>query len=233
MAEERRMRTRVRLGAHPGFGKGGVARKDSAVAPDGIGADLELAGPAIGEEMLQGFLYRRESDFSPGNFLLTEQRHFQRFLSRTEHRLFQVGAEEHVHLVDMGNVDHGIEAGVFDTGIGLFQTLADRTLNGGFTVFQKTRRQGPVAAPGSDGAFAQQDALTVYGHAAGDNAGILVMYGFAVIADVAVPVVPGGNPEADYTAARTTEIHDRRSIRDWRWCAAAGGALARLSAPVS
>ena len=84
-------------------------------------------------------------------------------------------------------------------------------------VFHESRRDGPVAAPRFDAAFAQQDATFVFRHAADHHLRIQVVDGSAGIADVSRQEIAVRNFEDDAGATVAAEIHGTCK-RSPFWC---------------
>ena len=89
-----------------------------------------------------------------------------------------------MHLIDMWHIDQGVDGQVFNHGTGFFQGLAPGGVFDRFAVLHKACGQRPVAFARLDGAAAQQHLRTPHGHAAGDDIGVLIMNGLAMVADI-------------------------------------------------
>ncbi|MNM84472.1 hypothetical protein D3C81_965620 [compost metagenome] len=88
--------------------------------------------------------------------MFLEQPHLQAFDTDSEIKVRQFGAEEHVHLVDVWQVEQLVQVHAADPGAGLLDGFATGGLVQGFAVFHETGGQGPEAAAWLDGAPAQQ-----------------------------------------------------------------------------
>src|SRR5690554_4017312 len=123
----------------------------------GDSADMQGAGtrPTVPVEVAQGTLDGGKGELLPGNLLLLEQRHLQALRAGREGP-GQLGAEDHEHLVDMRQADHGVEPLERHLGAGLLPGLPGGGLAGGLGVLHEARRQSPVAQPRGDGATAEQ-----------------------------------------------------------------------------
>ena len=89
-----------------------------------------------------------------------------------------------MHLIDVRSIDEGIDSQVFNVGAGFFEGLASGSLFNGLAVFHETCGQGPVPLARLDGASAQQHLSAPGGQAPGNNIGVLIMNGLAVVADI-------------------------------------------------
>ena len=89
------------------------------------------------------------------------------------------------NLIDVRYIDQGIDAQVRDFGTGFFAGFAAGGLFDGFAVFHKSGWQRPVTLARLDGAPAQQHLSAPGRQATGDNIGVLIMNGLALLADVA------------------------------------------------
>src|SRR3546814_16061766 len=71
--------------------------------------------------------------------------HFQAFVSGTEVQIDELSAEEHVDLIDMWQVEQGIQLQVTHSGAGLFECFALCGLLHGCALLPEAGRHGPVA----------------------------------------------------------------------------------------
>jgi hypothetical protein len=69
-------------------------------------------------------------------------------------------------------------------GTGFFEGFRAGRVFDGLAVFHKACGQGPVAFARLDGAPAQQHLGAPHGHATGDDIGVLIMNGLAVVAHI-------------------------------------------------
>ena len=107
----------------------------------GIGA--ETASPPVPKVELQGLLHHREGDLVPRNVFLAAQPHVETLLTRTELAVPHGAAEDHVDLIDLGQVDEGVELRDIHLGQGLFARLPGGALHGRLVVLQEAGGQGP------------------------------------------------------------------------------------------
>lgn len=114
-----------------------------------------------------------------------EQLNLKAFLSGGEVQVDQFGAKQHIHLIDMRQVEQGVEAEVTYSGAGFFMGFTRGGLFQGFAILHKTSWQGPVAAPGFNGASTQQHLLAPHRQAASDDARVLIVHDLALATDVA------------------------------------------------
>lgn len=84
---------------------------------------------------------------SSQDLVLFEQGHFETLRAGGK-AARELGAEDHVDLVDVRQVDQGVESMNVDLGTGLFPGFAGRRLHGGLGVLHEARRQGPEALAG-------------------------------------------------------------------------------------
>jgi hypothetical protein len=118
-----------------------------------------------------------------------------------------------MYLVNVGHVNDGIQVVHFYVGEGFLESFPGCGLKCGFRIFHKAGGQGPVTIPGLNGTTAEQNLTVQNGHRTGDDSRILVMYGFATDAYVAVTIVPLWNFLFDLFAAGTAVFHSNH--RKW------------------
>src|SRR5690606_3733379 len=109
------------------------------------------------EEQLQRSLDRREGNFTPGKLVDGKKPGLERFFAGTETAVYECCPIEHVHLVDVGHVNHGVESLYLNLGQSLFPGFTGCSLHCGRSVFHKACRQGPVAVSGFDSATAKKN----------------------------------------------------------------------------
>jgi len=92
-------------------------------------------------------------------------------------------------------------------GAGLFQGFAHGGLFHGLAVFHEACGQGPVTQARLDGAAAQQHFIAPYRQGAGDDIGVLIVNGRAVITHETQAGVAFGNALGNRFTALAAEIH--------------------------
>ena len=112
-----------------------------------------------------------------------------------------------MYLVRVQHVHHGQQGTDLHLCLRLLERLASRAFLGRLAVFHEAGRDGPEAEPRLDRAPAEQDAAFVFGHAADDQLGVLVVDDATGLADVAGEVVAFGRAERDRIAAGGAELH--------------------------
>ena len=113
-----------------------------------------------------------------------------------------------VYLVDMGNAEDTEKLHVKHIGIGFFHRFACCAKHAALTILHETGRQRPGTIPGFDRAPAQQDPVTPFRYATGNNIGILVVNGATGITHIAVPVITCRHEQIYFGTTRRTEIHN-------------------------
>ena len=163
---------------------------------------------------LESTAHHRKGQFIPGDFIQAEQTGITAFFAHAVFAVFQFAEEEHVDLVDMGQIENGIKVTNGHRGAGFFPGFAGRAFLQGFPVFHIAGGQGPVALAWFDRAFTQQHFAFPHGDCADHDLGILVVDGLAIGAPVAGPVVSFRNAETDLVAtAVTAEFHVLDQLR--------------------
>ena len=179
--------------------------------------EVELAIAAVVEVVLQRAPDRDKCDLLPRDLVFVEQPGFQRFRPGTEIEIQKPGTKQHVHLVDVRNVEQCIQPQDLDLRVGFLERLAHGAFGGGFAVFHEARGHGPQAVAGFDGAAAQQDAAFPFGNASHHHFWIFVVNDPAVRANVAGKAVAGRHTVFDWCAASAAEFHSDGSVfQGWR-----------------
>ena len=111
-------------------------------------------------------------------------------------------------LINVWHVNDRVQPFKTHGGFRFFESLPGGSLFGGFRVFHKTGRQGPVPVSGFDRAPAQEDLAFPDRYRPGNNAGVLVMYGLTARAHIPRAIVTGRYALFDRVTAATAEFHE-------------------------
>src|SRR5690606_20288067 len=161
--------------------------------------------------MTQGTAHRSERQLVPGNVFRAEEGRLAAFRPGIEGRAGDLAQIKEMDLLGLRNIDDRVERTQFDLRAGLFLGFAHGALRSGLAQFHEAGGEGPFAQSRFDGAPAQQDAVAENRHHAHDIAGILIVNGAALVADVAHAIVFGWYPARELRSAHGAEL-----LRPWR-----------------
>ncbi len=179
----------------------------SALRHDGVDEGFETLPRTVGEKPLQATYHHREGHLVPGNVRFFEQHSLKALHPGCEVLLDQICPEDHINLVDVGDVIDRIQATDLDFGAGFLQGLARGRLLYCLAVFHEAGGNCPQAMTWLDGPAAQQDTPLPLGNTAGNDIGVLVMDSVALAAHVPRQGVARGNPKDDWRGTLAAIFH--------------------------
>lgn len=136
----------------------------------------------------------------------------KRFYADTKLTVHEYATIKNIDLIDMGQIKHRIKFWVDDFSFGLLPCFTKSAFFNRFAIFHETCRQRPKAFAWTDGPFTQQDFILMLNKTAGNDSGILVVNGVALITNKAKPIVALGYSMRNGGAAVTTEFHGIKAL---------------------
>ena len=179
----------------------------SALRHDGVDKRRETIAWPVGEKPLQAAHHHRKGQLVPGNVGFFEQHGLKAFGAGCKLTIKQFGAEDHINLVDVGNVIDRVQFTDLNFGAGFLQGLAHGRLLYRLAVFHEAGGNCPQAVTRLDGPAAQQDTPLPLGNTAGNDIGVLVMDSVALAAHVPRQGVARGNPKDDWRGTLAAIFH--------------------------
>jgi hypothetical protein len=160
---------------------------------------------------LQCFPHGGKGKSLPGYLLRRKESNFEAFGTGLKIPIDETGTEDEIALVDEMQINEGIWLKVVDLDAGFFGRFASRTVQYGFPVLQPACGDGPFAAARFDRPPAEKDFAVQHRNGPDNHLRVLVMDGRAGLTDITKPVLAWRNPQRNFAAAMTTEVHDPSS----------------------